>query len=110
MANNFVLSGDVLDYTNAGGAVISSGAPVLMGKRLGVALVAIAPGSNGSVRMRGVFMLAKLPTDAVAQGDLLYWDAAHSRLPSAAGSNTLAGFAASTAGAGVTTVAVSLNA
>lgn len=110
MANNYILSGDVLDYTNGTAAAIASGAPVLMGKRLGVALADIAVGLTGSVRMRGVFTVAKLSTDNVAQGDLLYWDATNSRLTTTATDNTLAGYAAAAAGTSVTTVAISLNA
>ena len=110
MANNYLYTGDVLDYTNGGGADISSGAPVLVGSRLGIALVNIPVGGTGSVRMRGVFTVAKLSTDVVGQGDLLYWDATNSRLTTTASTNELAGYAAAAAGNGVTTVAISLNA
>lgn len=110
MAKNYIFSGDVLDYTNAGGTTIASGAAVLMGSRLGIALADIAPGTTGNVRMRGVFTVAKLSTDDVGQGDLLYWDATNSRLTKTASTNTLAGFAAGAAGAAVTTVAISINA
>lgn len=110
MASNYLFTGDVLDYTNGGGATIASGAPVLVGNRLGIALVNIPAGGTGSVRMRGVFTVAKLSTDAVAQGDLLYWDATNSRLTTTASTHKLAGFSAAAAGAGVTTVAISLNA
>ena len=110
MANNDLYTGAVLDYTNGGGADISSGAPVLVGSRLGIALVNIPDGSTGSVRMRGVFTVAKLSTDVVAQGDLLYWDATNSRLTTTASTHKQAGYAAAAAGAGVTTVAISLNA
>ena len=67
-------------------------------------------GGTGSVRMRGVFTVAKLSTDVVGQGDLLSWDAANSRLTTTASTNKLAGYAAAAAGNGVTTVAISLNA
>ena len=110
MANNYLYTGDVLDYTNGGSTAISSGAPVLVGKRLGIALSDIPAGAFGSVRMRGVFTVAKLSTDNVAQGDLLYWDATNSRLTKTSTDNTLAGYAAAAAGASVTTVAISLNA
>lgn len=109
MAGNYVMSGDVLDYTNTTGADIASGAPVLVGTRLGIALVNIANGANGSVRMRGVFIVAKLGTDTPAQGALLYWDAANKRLTTTASGNTQAGYAAKAAGAGTTTVEISIN-
>lgn len=110
MANNYLYTGDVLDYANGGSTDIASGAPVLVGSRLGIALVNIPAGGTGSVRMRGVFTVAKLSTDVVAQGDLLYWDATNSRLTTTAGSYKLAGYAATAAGAAVTTVAISINA
>lgn len=110
MANNYLYTGDVLDYTNGGSTDISSGAPVLLGSRLGVALADIPVGGVGSVRMSGVFTLAKLSTDDVEQGELLYWDATNARLTATASTHKLAGYAAFAAGAGVTTVAIKLNA
>lgn len=110
MAGNYIMSGEVLDYTNSTGAAIASGAVVLMGVRVGVALVNIADGASGSVRVRGVFTVAKLSTDTPAQGALLYWDATNKRLTTTASGNTLAGFAAKAAGSGATTVEVSINA
>ncbi len=110
MANNYLYTGDVLEYTNGGSTEVASGAPVLVGSRLGIALVNIPAGGTGSVRMRGVFTVAKLSTDVVGQGDLLYWDATNSRLTTTASTHKQAGYAAAAAGAGVTTVAISLNA
>ena len=110
MANNYLYTGDVLEYTNGGSTEVASGAPVLVGSRLGIALVNIPVGGTGSVRMRGVFTVAKLSTDVVGQGDLLYWDATNSRLTTTASTHKLAGYAAAAAGAAVTTVAISLNA
>lgn len=109
MAKNYIQEGDVLDYT-AGGAAVAAGAVVLMGKRLGVILRDIAANGTGSASVTGVWQIAKLSTDVVAQGDALYWDAANSRLTSTAGSNVLAGFAANAAGAGTTTINVKINA
>lgn len=108
MTSKFIMSGDVLDYPAA--AAISNGQVVLIGKRIGVALTAIAIGAIGAVQVKGVFTIAKLGTDAVAQGDLLYWDNTNFRLTTTVGTNTLAGFAFKAAGAGVTTVEVSINA
>lgn len=110
MAGNYILSGEVLDYTNTTGADLASGAPVLVGARLGIALVNIPNGGNGSVRMRGVFTVAKLGTDTPAQGALLYWDNANKRLTTTSAGNTQAGYAAKAAGNGATTVEISINA
>lgn len=110
MAKNYVQEGDVIDYANASGATITSGTPVLIGARLGVALADIANGSTGSVQVEGVFTITKLGTDTVAAGALLYWDNTNKRLTTTASGNTLAGFAVAAAGAGVTTVNVKINA
>ena len=109
MAKNYIHEGDVLDYT-AGGAALASGAVVLAGKRIGVVLRDIAANATGALSITGVWAIAKLAGDAVVIGDLLYWDAGNSRLTVTAGGNTLAGFAASSAGAGVTTVNIKINA
>lgn len=108
MTTKYVMSGEVVDYL-AGGA-ISSGQVVVMGVRIGVALAAIVNGAYGAVRVKGIFTIAKLSTDVVAQGALLYWDAGNSRLTTTVGSNVLAGYATKAAGNGVTTVEINLNA
>lgn len=109
MAKNYLQEGDILNYTNGGGSTIASGAVVLIGKRIGVAIADIAPSATGSLAMEGVWSIAKLGTDNVSQGDILYWDAANSRLTATASGNTQAGFAAAAAGSGATTVAIKIN-
>lgn len=108
MTIKYVMTGDVIDYT-AGSAIVA-GQVLLVGARVGVALNPIANGAVGPVRMRGVFTVAKLSTDNMAQGALVYWDNSNSRLTTTASGNTLAGYAAKAAGSGATTVEVSLNA
>ena len=110
MAKNYVQEGDVIDYANASGSTITSGTPVLIGARLGVALADIANGATGSVQVEGVFTIAKLGTDNVAAGALLYWDNTNKRLTTTASGNTLSGFAVAAAGSGVTTVNIKINA
>ena len=108
MTTKFVQPGEVIDYT--AGANIASGQVVLMGARIGVALKAIANGETGPVQVTGVFNIAKLSTDNMAQGALLYWDNTNSRLTTTASGNTLAGFAAAAAGASTTSVNIKINA
>ena len=110
MAKNYVQEGDVFDYANASGSTIISGTPVLIGARLGVALADIANGATGSVQVEGVFTIAKLGTDNVAAGALLYWDNTNKRLTATASGNTLAGFAVAAAGSGVASVNIKINA
>jgi predicted RecA/RadA family phage recombinase len=108
MAKNYVQEGDVLPHTPVG--PVASGALVLIGKRVGIALGDIAAGAAGSLMVRGVFKVPKLSTDVISQGEELYWDAANSRLTETPGANTLAGYAAEPAAAGVATVNISINA
>ena len=104
---NYIQEGERIQYT--AGADITSGQMVLVSKRLGVATADIANGDVGVLAMDGVYEIAKLSTDVVAQGDLLYWDNVNSRLTLTATSNTLAGYAHAAAGNGVTTVKIRIN-
>jgi len=110
MAKTYVQPGDVMEYTNASGAIISSGTVLKIGSRIGVVLVDIPDGKSGSVAVTGVWTIAKLGTDVVGQGDLLYWDDTNKRLTTTSTDNTLAGYAFKAAGSGVTTVEIKINA
>ena len=109
MAKNYTQTGDSLAYTNGGGAAITSGSAFVMGARVAVALTDIAVGESGTVAARGVFTLAKLGTDVVAQGALLYWDATNKRLTTTSSGNTLVGAATGTKASGEATVSVLLD-
>lgn len=104
---NYKHAGEILNHTAA--ANIVSGQPVLIGAKLGVAVADIASGASGALAVDGVFELAKLSTDVVAQGALLYWDATNSRLTTTATANTLVGYAASAASGSVALVEIKLN-
>jgi predicted RecA/RadA family phage recombinase len=108
MAKNYIEEGDVLNFI-AGGGAVASGSIVIMGKRAGVALSDIPANGQGAVGVTGVWAISKVPADVVAQGDLLYWDAANSRLTTTAAGSTLAGYAAAPAAAGAATVNIKLN-
>lgn len=105
---NFIQPGDVLDHTAASN--LTSGQVVVIGARVGVAVADITSGQTGPVRVRGVVELAKASADVIAQGALVYWAAGAGNITSTASGNTLAGYAAAAAGAGVTTIRVALNA
>lgn len=76
MANNYIKPGDVKDYVNGTGAAILSGDPVAIGnQQMGIALVDIAIAGTGSVAKDGIFSLAKNTSQAVTQGQKLWWDA-----------------------------------
>ena len=104
---NFVQEGNVIDHVAT--ATRASGAVVLMGTKIGVCVGDIANGATGVVRVEGVFTIAKLSTDVVAQGAALYWDNTNSRLTVTASGNTYAGYATAAAGNGATTVNIKIN-
>jgi len=108
--DNFVQKGVNLDYTNSTGSAISSGDPVLIGVRIGIAETDIANGYSGSILVEGVVTVTKKTADSVSQGALLYWDANNEYFTTTAGGNTQAGYATTSSASGVTTVNLKLNA
>jgi len=75
MATSFIKSGDTINWTNGGSAVVS-GAVVAVGEiGLGIATVDIAGGATGVVSLCGVYELAKATGVTAAQGAALYWNA-----------------------------------
>ena len=108
MATNFIAPGTTVDYTNSGSA-ITSGQPVLIGTRLGIAKDAIAATTGtGILHVEGVWTVTKLTADVVTQGQALYWDNGNSRLTTTVGSNVLAGWAYAAASGSATTVQIKL--
>lgn len=116
MSKKYVQPGDMMNYTAS--AAISSGDPVLVGVRLGVAEGDIANGGTGVLAMTGVHTVRKA-TGAITQGAALYWDADGNPVGGASGAgaltttstdNTLAGYAFKAAGSSDTTVEIKINA
>jgi predicted RecA/RadA family phage recombinase len=90
---NFVKDGTTLTYLNTSTAILS-GAVVLMGTIVGIAVANIAATTgSGAVQVVGVFNLAAA-AGAWTQGDQLYWDAGASDFTTTASGNTKAGIAA----------------
>jgi predicted RecA/RadA family phage recombinase len=107
MTTKYKASGKVMDYLAT--SAIASGAVLVIGSKVAVALTDIANGATGSVQTAGVFEVAKLSSDVVAQGAALYWDAGNSRVTLTVGANVPAGYAFAAAGNAVTTVQIVLN-
>jgi len=90
---NFIQPGEIMEFANCGTA-ISSGDMVVIGERVGVAMVDIAATSgSGSVSMEGVYSLPKTTSQAWAQGDKLFRDASTGKLTTTATGNTPVGYA-----------------
>lgn len=108
MAQNYIMSGDVLDYTASGN--ITSGQGILIGTRLGIALKGGVSGNVIPVRMEGVFSLAKATGAGTgwAQGAIVYWDDTAKKITGVSTSNTPIGIGATVAATGDTTGQVKL--
>ncbi len=109
MANNYIQEGKTLTYSNATGSAIAAGDLVIVGQRVGVALVDIADGASGAVAVEGVYEVAKEASLSVSQGDLLYCDATSGELDKTETDHTLAGYAFADSASSETTVKVKLN-
>ncbi len=97
---NFIQDGETIVYENAdvtGAAAISSGDLVIIGSLAGVAVVDIAVGGSGAVKINGVFKLPKTSAQAWTQGAPIYWDTSPGEATTSSGGNTLIGTAAEVA-------------
>jgi len=111
---NYLQPGDTLHYTNATGADIAAGAPVIVGSQIGVAIGDIANGESGPLSMGGVYILPKTAGAAIAQGTAVIFDkSAAAFVPvgtaTATGDVTGACTAWEAAASGDTSVAVKIN-
>jgi len=83
MAKNYVQEGVTIDYTNAGTAILS-GAVVVIGSLIGIALADIANGAVGSVMLKGVFDVPKADAAVIAVGEEVLFDSSASEFDDAA--------------------------
>ena len=107
MAQNYIESGDVLDYTVGSSETITAGDVVIKGDLVGVALGSGTEGDVVAIRMEGVFQLPKA-TGAITLGAKVYWDDTNNVVTTTASGNTLLGQAWSAQASGDTTVKVRL--
>lgn len=77
MGSKYTQKGDVLTYVN-GGSDISVNDVVVMADTVGIALVDIPGGGEGSVAISGVFEVPKVAGTAWGQGAVVDWDASAS--------------------------------
>ncbi|MEP3857725.1 MAG: capsid cement protein [Porticoccus sp.] len=83
MAKNYVKSGDVISYTNAGSA-ISAGDFVILGGIPFIALVDIASGESGSIQRGGIWDLLAVDGAAFTLGQDVTFDVSVGRVDDAA--------------------------
>lgn len=110
MTTKYIQPGETLDWTNGTGAAVASSDVVVVGNHgLGIALAAIAISAVGSVIINGVFELAKNTSDAVVEGQKLWWDATNEEVINAPAINAwFIGYAIDAELAATTTVKVQL--
>ena len=107
MAKNYVQDGKTIPVKNSGTEEILSGTPVSLGGIIAVAITDIQPGDVGDGFAEGVFLLPKLPADAVTAGEKVYLKAGNVQLDDT--DAVLAGTAWEDAAAGVTVLEVKIN-
>ena len=104
-----IAPGKSLEITNASGATLASGTPVLKGSLFGVCATDIADTEKGTLATCGVYPVAKA-AEAVTQGAKLYWDSGTSKVTvDGSGSKPLAGYAYTAALSGDAEVEILLN-
>lgn len=104
MAQNFVCEGDVLQLPIS--ATVTTGSPIVVGSRIGVALGSGVSGDTIRVAMEGVFTCPKLTGAAITVGAVVYWDDTAKKMTVTAGSNLVAGYCYAAEASGATTVQV----
>ncbi|MCR9260775.1 MAG: DUF2190 family protein [Pseudomonadaceae bacterium] len=72
---NYVQKGDTLDWVNDTGSDVVSGAVVVLGDTVGIAMGDIADTETGSVLVEGVVEIAKVDAAVIAAGEHVNWDA-----------------------------------
>lgn len=72
--NNYVNTGALRSWTNAGTAVVA-GQVVVVGKQIGVATVDIAQNATGIVAFAGRFTVPKVSAAVFVNGENVIWDA-----------------------------------
>lgn len=107
MASNYIQHGDNL--TIPAPATVTSGAPVIAGEIVGIALGDAASGDPVDVATCGLFELSKVAADAIDLGDAIYWDASAGLATLTATDNTKLGVAVAAAGTGTGAVRVRLS-
>lgn len=108
MAKNYVQDGKTIPLANGGATDIDCGDPVVVGKLIAVAITDIPAGQTGDGFTEGVFLLPKLPADAITVGEQVYLK--DGKIQVAETDAVAAGIAWEDAGASSTVVEVKINA
>jgi predicted RecA/RadA family phage recombinase len=96
---NFIQPGDAIEFTAPGSGVVS-GTPVQIGQVLVVPAVTASSGVRFVGKIRGVFSVTKVGSQAWTEGAIVYWDSGNSRFTTSGAGNLRAGFAVEAVGSG----------
>lgn len=107
MAKNYVQEGERIAYTIPAETTILSGAVVVIGSLIGIALEGGVAGDIIDVALEGVWNLPKVNTTVIALGDEVFWNAGTSKVTLVA-TDTPLGKAFAAAGNGPVVVDVKL--
>lgn len=108
MAKNYVQDGKTITLANSAATDIQSGDPVVVGTLVAVVITDIPAGNTGDGFTEGVFLLPKLPADAITAGTQVYLK--DGTIQKTATDAVAAGVAWEDAGANTTVVEVKINA
>ena len=108
MKATYVQKGEILDYVNQTGKTIDAGEIVEFGGRIGIAGTTILAGEKGSLHMSGVFRVPKKDSEAIKEGDDVYYTE-EGCSAAASDSNVRAGYAVKKAEANEKEVMVNLR-
>ncbi len=103
----FLQDGNSIDYTP--GSDVQPGDVVVLGSLIGIATRPIPANTTAGLAIRGVFRIAKLSTDVVTAGAVLYWDNTNKRVTTTATGNTRIGLAVAASPSGQATADVLIN-
>lgn len=103
----FLQDGHSIDYTP--GSDVAAGDVVVLGSLVGIATRSIPANTMGALAISGVFRIAKLSTDVVTAGAVLYWDNTNKRVTLTASGNTRIGLAVAASPSGQATADVLIN-
>jgi predicted RecA/RadA family phage recombinase len=114
MATNFIQDGCVIDFVNATGSTILSGAVVVIGTIIGIAIGDILDTETGAVRIDGVFELPKVSAAVLSVGESVQYDLSALEIADdgatpASGDLVGCGVVVEAAGNGVLTAKVKIN-
>lgn len=109
---NYIQAGDTIEVTapsSSGNIDVVSGAVVLVGSVIGVAVADAEMGDPVQLKLTGVFELPKATGTAWAVGDKIYWDFADQNCNKSSSGNSLLGICTEAAISGAEVGKVRLN-